>query len=219
MTMNKAKWMATSCMATLFALLALGCAGTARKQEPFSAIVGAHPTTWLQDHYVDGVKTPQNCQECHGSTTDPALSGGISKVSCFSCHTTAPRHPADWTDHMQHGRRGAQLAPVATTASQVPVMAGFAHCAKCHGSDFSGGIAVSCKSCHTKAPHPNKPWLGANAGVVSHSYTNPENAATCFTCHAFGANFTGTLKNPAAPTTAPGCYNATMCHAMPVPAP
>jgi len=217
--MSRIKLMMGSCFAIVLALLVWGCAGTAGKTVPFDTISGQHPTNWLQVHYTEYIKSPDQCRNCHGSTTDPALAGGIAKVSCFTCHT-AVNHPANWADHTQHGRQGVQLAPVATNDTTAPVMAGLAHCAKCHGSDYLGGITgVSCKACHTKAPHPDKPWNGQNAGVVTHYMTDQANAPACFACHAFGANFTGTLLNPAPPTTAPGCFNATMCHAVPTTAP
>ena len=127
--MSKTKWMAGSCFAMALALLAWGCAGSAGKAVPFSATKGEHPTTWLETHWAEYVKSPGQCRTCHGSTADPALAGGISKVSCFTCHT-AVNHPTGWADPLQHGRLGAQLAPNADPK----VMAGFAHCAKCHGS-------------------------------------------------------------------------------------
>jgi hypothetical protein len=220
--MSKIKWMVGSGFALALALLAWGCSGKAGVATPYSPVTGQHPADWLQVHYTEYIKNPNQCRTCHGSTTDPTQAGGISKVSCFSCHTSGlVIHPlSGWSASTQHGRLGAQLAPVDTGAGSVPVMAGFAHCQKCHGSDFSGGIAnVSCFSCHqtTAAPHPPKPWLSTAAGTVSHSVTDQGNAAVCYGCHKNGANFTGTLVNPAPPNTAPGCFNATMCHAYPVP--
>ena len=209
--MSKTKWMAGSCFAMALALLAWGCAGSAGKAVPFSATKGEHPTTWIQNHYAEYVKNPNQCRTCHGSTADPAQAGGIAKVSCFDCHT-AVNHPANWAAPAQHGRLGAQLPPNADNK----VMAGFAHCAKCHGSDYSGGLsAVSCKACHTKAPHPNRPWHGAAGALTNHTATNFNNAPECFKCHAAGAN--STLKPLTVPPagTAPGCFNNTLCHALP----
>jgi hypothetical protein len=164
--MSKVKWMAGSCFAMALALLAWGCAGKAGPAPAFSTVTGQHPADWIQVHYAGYVQTPDQCRSCHGSTTDPAQAGGIAKVSCFSCHASGVDHPAGWADHLQHGRNGAQLAPVATNDTTVPVMAGMSHCQKCHGSSYNNGIAVSCLSCHTTAPHPPKPWV--NASTLPH---------------------------------------------------
>jgi hypothetical protein len=210
--MSRTKMMVGSCFAMVLALLAWGCAGKAGPAAPFDTVSGQHPTNWLQVHYAEYIKNPDQCRSCHGSTSDPAQAGGIAKVSCFNCHT-AVNHPANWADHMQHGRNGAELAPVVTTDPAVPVMAGLAHCTKCHGDDYLGGVTgISCKACHTKAPHPDKPWLSTSAALSSHTMTAYQNAPACYKCHANGANFTGTLVNPAPPSTAPGCFNSTMCH-------
>ncbi len=213
--MSKIKWMASSCFAMILVILAWGCAGSAGPATPLNTVSGQHPANWLQVHYVGYVQTPDQCLTCHGSATDPTQAGGVSGVSCFSCHTSGlVLHPVTgWADPMQHGRNGAQLAPVATVDPQVPVMAGFAHCQKCHGPNYTDGIAVSCKSCHTTAPHPPKPWLNTtSASLPSHTFTANQNAPACYQCHANGANFTGVLATPAPAGTAPGCFNSTMCH-------
>jgi hypothetical protein len=204
--------MVGSCFALAFALLAWGCAGKAGKAAPFSGTTGQHPTNWIQVHYVDYVKNPDQCQTCHGSTSNPALAGGISKVSCFSCHTNGINHPAGWSDPSQHGRLGAQLAPVADTPGVPPAMAGFAHCTKCHGSTYDNGLTTSCKACHTKAPHPDKPWWTATVGQPTHVETDIANAPECAKCHLAGAN--STMKPLTTPPagTAPGCFNETLCH-------
>lgn len=208
--MSKLKWMAGSCLAMAFALLALGCAGKAGNATQFAAVKGQHPAnTWIQGHWAEFLKSPDQCRSCHGSVTDPAQAGGISKVSCFNCHSTALPHSAGWADHLQHGRQGVQLAPSADPMA----MTGLAHCAKCHGADFSGGLAnSSCKTCHTKAPHPDKPWRSSTPTASNHNATNINNAPECFKCHANGANSSITPATPAPAGTAPGCYNATMCH-------
>ena len=159
------------------------------------------------------MKNPSQCTSCHGSTSDPATSGGIAKVSCFTCHANGPWHPAGWADPSQHGRLGAQLAPSADPTA----MAGFAHCAKCHGSSYDNpvGITPSCKSCHTKAPHPDKAVWGSTPPVVSqpnHYFTDAANAPECFKCHANGANSDLKPATPAPAGTTPGCFNNTMCH-------
>lgn len=200
--------MVGSCFAVLLAVLAWGCAGSAGKATPLNTTTGKHPADWLQTHYAEYVKSPEQCRTCHGSTADPALAGGIAKVSCFSCHADGVNHPAGWADPLQHGRAGAQLAP----SADPKVMAGFAHCAKCHGDNYTNGLAVSCKACHTKAPHPDKPWVSTTLLKSNHVNTDSGNAAACAQCHTAGAN--STMKPLTVPPagTAPGCFNETLCH-------
>ena len=211
--MNRTSLLLGHCFALMLALLLWGCGTSGGKGVPFNPTTGEHPTTWLRDHWTEYIKVPEQCRTCHGSTTDPALAGGIAKVSCYSCHTQGPVHHAGWALPAQHGRLGAELAPVATTSPTVPVMAGFAHCTKCHGAAFDGGVVnVSCKACHTKAPHPAKPWYDASGAHPSHAQVNPANASECAKCHAGGLNSDLRPLTAAAAGTAPGCYNATLCH-------
>ena len=218
--MSKVKWMAGSCFALALALLAWGCSGKAGVAAPFNTVSGQHPANWIQVHYISYCQNPDQCRTCHGSTTDPTQAGGISNVSCFSCHTSGlVLHPVSgWEDHMQHGRNGAQLAPVVTVDPQVPVMAGFSHCQKCHGPNYTDGIAVSCKSCHTTAPHPPKPWLDPTGVNSTHTLTDPANTAACAQCHTAGANSDIQPVVAAPAGTAPGCFNGTLCHTTAFPA-
>jgi hypothetical protein len=212
--MRNVKWMAGSCFAMVLALLAWGCAGKAQKAVPFEEIKGQHPANWIQVHYSSYIATPEQCQTCHGSTTDSALAGGISKVSCFTCHTGGVNHPAGWAAPAQHGL-AAKQAPSANPIAMV----GFSHCAKCHGATYAGGVANSCKACHTKAPHPDKPWTGTTATLTNHIVTDQANVPECFKCHAAGANSTvHPLTTPPA-GTAPGCLNDTMCHSTTISSP
>ena len=213
--MSKVKWMAGSCFAMTLALLAWGCSGKAGPAAPFNTEVGQHPTDWIQVHYTGYLQDHNQCRSCHGSTTDPTQAGGIAKVSCFSCHTSGfVIHPdaTVWTDHMQHGRNGAQLAPVVTNDTTIPVMAGFSHCQKCHGPNYTDGLAPSCKSCHTTAPHPPKPWLDPTGVNSNHTITDQANAPACAQCHTAGAN--SDIKPIVTPPagTPPGCFNGTLCH-------
>ena len=216
--MSNFKWMAATCFAAALALLGLGCGSSAGPAAPFSATTGTHPATWIADHWTEYIKAPDQCRTCHGSTTDPVQAGGIAKVSCFTCHTNdLVIHPAAavWASPAQHGRLGAELAPVATTPPAVPVMAGFSHCAKCHGSTYTGGVSgVSCMSCHVNAPHPSKPWLDTTGVKPSHTMANQANLAECAKCHAGGKNSDLKPATLAPAGTAPGCFNATLCHSI-----
>jgi hypothetical protein len=211
--MSKIKRMAGSCFALVLALLVWGCGSSAGPAVSFNAVSGAHPTTWIEDHWAEYIKAPDQCRSCHGSTTDPTQAGGISKVSCYSCHTQGVIHHDGWALPTQHGRLGAELAPVTTAPPAVPVMAGFSHCAKCHGTSYDGGVAgVSCRSCHKNAPHPSKPWFDATGVNPSHAFANSANISECAKCHAGGANSDLKPLTPAPAGTAPGCFNATLCH-------
>lgn len=215
--MNRATQMLGACLAAAVGLMALGCSGSATQAPQFDAVTGAHPTGWIQNHWEAFIQNPTQCATCHGSTSDPATSGGIAKVSCFTCHANGPWHPQGWSDPSQHGRNGAMLAPVATDSTTVPVMAGFAHCAKCHGSEYTNpiGVTPSCTSCHTKAPHPDKSvWAAVPTNVTdpNHMFTNQANAPECFKCHANGNNSDMKPATPAPVGTEPGCFNGTLCH-------
>ncbi len=72
-------------------LVGLGCSSSNSK----IAMVDPHTpwTSWYQAHPVEFQKDPSGCQTCHGSTTDPALSGGPSRLSCFSCHNHSTNAP------------------------------------------------------------------------------------------------------------------------------
>jgi mono/diheme cytochrome c family protein len=86
---------------------------------------------------VSAVIKTDLCEECHAQD----LSGGVSRVSCFSCHK-GPRgdigHPPGWTTAKDdpvlfHGKYGKDFA---------------AACTACHGIDLLGGIGPGCVSCH-----------------------------------------------------------------------
>ncbi len=192
--------------ALALALLFGACGGNGGQAAPFSAESGTHPADWLQTHWAEFIKSPDQCRSCHGSTTDPASAGGIARISCFTCHPNGPSHQAGWSNADQHGRRGAQAAPSPS--------AGFAYCAKCHGSTYDNpvGTSPSCLACHTKAPHPDRPWVGSSASAPSHVMTDAGNAPECFKCHANGAHSVLKPPIPAPVGTSPGCFNNTLCH-------
>lgn len=160
------------------------------------------------------------CKECHGDD----LKGGIAKVSCFttSCHHgTRP----DWVQEQAPGEQFPQGH--GTSAKRAPGNSGFVSCRICHGVDFSGGgTNVSCTNtdfdCHgdgVRSPHPARPWLRGVPGGKTHDNTAPQNADVCITCHAGGANTNPPHPppNPASAGTPPGCFNSTLCHAVPIP--
>ncbi|MBP1628504.1 MAG: cytochrome c, 15 heme-binding site [Holophagaceae bacterium] len=195
-----------ACLAVLMGLLLWACSGGSGG--PSVNQTGEHPTGWLNSHWSAYAKNPDQCSSCHGSLTDSAAAGGITKVSCFTCHPNGPGHPEGWASGLQHGRTGAEGVAGEWT--------GQASCTKCHGSDYAGGIvAVSCTQCHTAAPHPEAPWLSSTPNShASHNATDVSNAPECWRCHADGARLT-TPTAPAPAGIVPGCYNSTMCHGTP----
>lgn len=195
--------MVRTLFAVALAALFSGCTTHVDNAPKFSETQQAHPATWVNDHWASFIQSPDQCRTCHGSD----LNGGISNVTCFQCHhPNGPSHLTGWANHLQHGRNGAQLAATDTS--------GFAYCSKCHGSNYNNPAAAipSCVSCHSKAPHPDKPWTGPTADTSNHTFTDISNAPECFKCHANGANSDLKPTNPAPAGTAPGCFNNTLCH-------
>ena len=147
------------------------------------------------------------CAECHADD----LSGGISRVSCLS--NTAACHHGTVTGWVASGSATQQHG---ASAKRAPGASSMYACQICHGKDFrtpQGG--VDCFTCHTRSPHPNKPWRSGGTDNT-HVNVNAANAPVCFGCHADAAS--GNPNNPhrpptpAAAGTAPGCFNGTMCH-------
>ena len=147
------------------------------------------------------------CTECHGAD----LLGGISRVSCMdnpsACHHgTVAEWVASGSGTQQHG----------ASAKRGPGSSSMYACQICHGTDFrTDRGSVTCFTCHTLAPHPDRPWRSGGVDNT-HVNVNTANAPVCFGCHADSP--AGNVNNPhrpptpAAPGTAPGCFNGTMCH-------
>jgi hypothetical protein len=191
-----------------------------------------HPAQWRSgDTYVHASTAEENasvCVQCHldganspiGPPSPPAPAG--TPPGCFNstlCHgASAVPHPvgATWVTvppaSQPHGN-DAKAAPGAAT--------GFDYCQVCHGSgtDFAGGSSgISCYTCHgASAPHPAS-WRTGDTYV--HTSVEGGNASVCAFCHAAGANSPIPPPSPPAPGgTPPGCFNSTLCHAVPVPHP
>ncbi len=202
--------------AILLMLISLWGCSTANDTPVTVDTSGNHPAGWAVasvggNHPAAFLSAPDKCKECHGAE----LSGGISRVSCFSadrngmsCHAQGPYgHPAGWSDPAAHG---------AHAKAAVSGVDGMAFCANCHGTDYrgAGAIGKDCLRCHTTAPHPPKPWTGA---TISHTTTNPGNAPVCAQCHTGRSNLSpeGLAKLPAtAIIGAGGCFNNTLCHGV-----
>lgn len=201
---------AKACAALAVAAIVWGCS-SANDSAPTLNTAGHHPAGWIVagtggDHPLAYLNNTTQCAVCHGSD----LTGGISKVSCFStsfagigCHPNGPLgHPTGFSSPDVHG---------AQAKAAVGGVNGFAFCQKCHGSDFSGGLAnTSCFSCHgVNAPHSPKPWINTSR---THTNTDVSNAPVCAQCHTAGANLSPQFQASSYSTGTPGCFNNTLCH-------
>jgi hypothetical protein len=190
-------------------LLAAACTDARKGGTIFDSKTGKHPDNWIVDHRAAFLTDPGQCTQCHGSD----LKGGISGVSCYSasfngmsCHANGPSgHPAGWSSPNSHGA-SAKAAPDASLTH------GFQTCEQCHGADFSGGIVnTSCFTCHgVSAPHAQAPWVASVTSTMTHTTTNPTNAAVCGLCHLSGRTPPAYVALP--PGTPVGCFDNTLCH-------
>jgi predicted CxxxxCH...CXXCH cytochrome family protein len=200
----------------LFGLL--GCS-EGNQGAPILNSAGKHPSGWVDsanggNHPATYLTSPGRCFECHGEE----LTGGISKVSCFSsdrngigCHAVGPQgHAADFRLPENHGRRAKAV---------VGGVNGMAFCKNCHGNDFrgAGSTRKDCIGCHqltdptTRAPHSPQPWRGDKA---THINTDQSNVAVCGQCHTGGANLRAQFRLASYSGGAPGCFNNTLCHGV-----
>ncbi len=183
-----------------FLTLAASVAGCSdpNAQSPINPDTGSHAATWLPAAHMAAAKSNvDSCSTCHGSD----LSGGISGVSCTSCHLGSPTsvHPADWVPaYSMHGSY-VNTCPTGTSA-----------CANqyCHGTALTGvpDSGPSCTSCHMGGVtniHPAG-WLGdacSNHGTFVLS--SPSGTSGCSNVYCHGTNLEGV------PQSGPSC---TKCH-------
>jgi len=201
--------------AVLFSFATLILVSCSKGNDVILDASGKHPASWVVslnggNHPINYLTSPEKCQQCHGAD----LSGGVSKVSCFSsslngisCHAVGPQgHAAGWALPGAHGAR-AKAAAIGVN--------GIAFCKNCHGIDYRGaGVAQKdCFRCHTTAPHAPKPW----SGTPNHATADTSNAPACAQCHTGRANLSaaGAANLPAtAIIGATGCFNNTLCHGV-----
>jgi hypothetical protein len=180
-----------------------GCGSSNSSAPPFQA--GAHPSGWSAGtvHGTQYRAQPDQCSECHGSD----LKGGISKVSCDTCHPGYP-HATDWALPLQHG-----YAYGANPQS----------CKLCHGANYLGGISqVSCINNPVGAQptgcHPNPAnmhtaaWKemdhGSHAKLAPSAATPLNSLLACRNCHGYDFKGTPLSENK-------NCFNANSCHFHP----
>lgn len=120
-------------------VLVISC-GTSNSNAVFDTDTKSHPAGWLPaGHMISAQANIATCEECHGAD----LSGGISQVSCTTCHMggAASVHPLDWS------------GSILTTHGPYVVANGTTACRNdfCHAFDLSGvaNSGPSCSSCHS----------------------------------------------------------------------
>ncbi len=170
-----------------------GCDSEPNSKAVFDQSTSRHAGDWLPAGHMNAAKSDSGaCTPCHG--TD--FQGGLSKVSCTSCHLggSAAVHPASWT-------------PMYTTHGAYARTNGTNACANqyCHGTSLTGVAqsGPSCTSCHLGSPtsiHPAD-W---NPVVIGHGpYVKANNANACANQYCHGTSLTGVAQS------GPSC---TSCH-------
>ena len=138
----------------------------------------------------------QSCEECHGGD----LSGGVSGVSCSSCHLGGPgsTHPQAWGQlvAINHG-------PYVDTNGNTACAN-----AACHGADLNGiaQSGPSCSSCHLGGPTSVHPldWTPENIVTKHGEYVITVNSyASCANISCHGANLEGVVGSG---------YSCYICH-------
>lgn len=123
-------------------MVIVGCgSSSSNSNSVFDADTKAHPAGWLPaGHMTAAQANIATCEECHGQD----LSGGISKVSCTTCHLGGPTsiHPSDWAGDAILTKHGPYEVANGPTACRNQF---------CHGYDLKGlaDSGPSCSQCHS----------------------------------------------------------------------
>ncbi len=127
----------TGLLLLIGSMLVMGCGSSSpNSQALFNPDTKLHSDGWLPAGHMTSARADSaSCQECHGAD----FSGGISLVSCTTCHRGGPLsiHPSTWAG-----------AAILTNHGLYVVANGNHACANiyCHGSDLKG-VANSGPSC------------------------------------------------------------------------
>lgn len=176
----------------IFTASFIGCSDP-NAQSPINPDTGSHSANWLPAaHMAAATSDPNSCSACHGAD----FNGGISGVSCTSCHLGSPTsvHPVDWVPvYSAHGPY-VKANSTSTCANQY-----------CHGLSLTGVPASgpSCTSCHLgglTSGHPAD-WVPIYSTHGPYVTTNGTNSCSNQSCH--GTTLTGV------PDSGPSC---TICH-------
>jgi predicted CxxxxCH...CXXCH cytochrome family protein len=159
------------------------CGSEKNRNSPFDADEDQHAAGWLPaGHKTAAQENEDACTECHGSD----FSGGVSKVSCTSCHLGGVNsvHPLDWGTSID-AVHGTYVDANANTA-----------CANthCHGSDLGGvtDSGPSCTSCHlggVNSVHPLD-W-GTSIDSLHGAYVDTNGSTACANAACHGTTLTG----------------------------
>lgn len=200
-------------------LLAAGCSGS--NQSSFDPDRGKHAAAWLPAQHASAVSSGTSsvgtplyatdaCTECHGAD----LSGGISGVSCTSCHLGGPTavHPAAWDPiYLNHGPSvSAGVTPVDNCSNQY-----------CHGTALEGvaGSGPSCTTCHSMPFDPATVTCGACHRIPpdgtkfpnlagKHAKHATSSKASCDICHNGASSYVGDHRSGAIDFSFLAAYSA-----------
>ncbi len=162
-------------------LFTAGCGSTKNEKSPFPD--ASHPSGWLPAGHMTAAQTNMDaCVDCHGSD----LGGGISRVSCTSCHlgSATSVHPLSWSGAILT-KHGAFAAENTTSGCANAV---------CHGTDL-GGVAdsgPSCTSCHMGGPASGHPSSWDAPIALNHApYVQANGTSGCATVNCHGTDLSG----------------------------
>jgi len=155
-----------------------------------------HPAGWLlAGHKTSAVADLESCTQCHGAD----YTGGISRISCTSCHLggVASMHPPWGTPaYATHGSYVKNNSNDTSGCANV----------SCHGTILTGvsGSGPSCTSCHlggVASVHPAE-WNG-NASLYHNTDAWSASIDSCKNIACHGATLEGVYLS------GPSCY---ICH-------
>jgi len=145
-----------------------------------NAIDGLYPHkklfTKAENHGKMFLANRESCKTCHGED----LNGGVSQISCNSCHTVYP-HTVEFLSGKEHGKKYRQnKAECYQCHSKPGAKVAFETCKKCHEYPHSGGWAQ--KEKHGKAYLDKVACQGCHAGK-SDDEKSTYARVTCKSCH------------------------------------
>lgn len=173
-----------------------GC-GSSNSSSSLDSNSGSHLAGWLPaGHKTSAVSTPESCTPCHGAD----YAGGISEISCTSCHMGGVDsiHP-NWgtpasTVHGSYVKNNGNDTSGCANAN-------------CHGTTLAGvtGSGPSCTSCHLGGVASIHPSWGtpdyAMHGTYVKGISNDTSGCANASCH--GPTLAGVSGS------GPSC---TLCH-------
>jgi len=109
-----------------------------------------HKADWLKEdsndfhgqYLKEGDWSSESCQSCHGDD----YKGGISKISCFTCHEDYPHLTNFYAGKGNEDFHGNHIRQANWSLD---------NCKTCHGIDYKGGTSEkTCSKCHTAEGGP-----------------------------------------------------------------